>query len=191
MTKPPSTLVDQIRLARTEGVGPIGYRRLLARFGTTTAALEALPALARAAGRATLDLPSRAAVEDEIASVARCGARMLTLDDPDYPVLLSMLADAPPVLTVLGSAARLSGRTLGVVGGRNASLNGQHMAANLAGDLAALGLVIVSGMARGVDAAAHEAALQAADGVTVAAVAGGIDKPYPLQHERLQARIAE
>jgi DNA processing protein len=178
-------------LARTEGVGPIGYRQFVARFGSAAAALEALPGLARAAGRRALTLPSRAAVEDEIARTARLGARFLTLGDPDYPALLALLPDAPPVLTVLGSVTCLRSRAIGVVGGRNASLNGQHLAASLAGDLAAQGLSVVSGMARGVDAAAHEAALNTQDGVTVAAVAGGIDKPYPAQHERLQARIAE
>ncbi len=191
MTKAPAALAHLIRLARTEGVGPVGYRRLMARFGSAEAALDALPGLARAAGRARLTLPSRAAVEDEIAATTRFGARFLTRGDPDYPALLALLPDAPPVLTVLGKAARLTGRALGVVGARNASLNGQHLAATLAGDLAAKGIIIVSGMARGVDQAAHEAALRLADGVTVAAVAGGIDKPYPPQHERLQARIAE
>ncbi|MCB8879856.1 DNA-protecting protein DprA [Acidisoma cellulosilytica] len=179
-----------MRLARTEGVGPIGYARLLGRFGNAAAVLEALPGLARTAGRARLSIPSRAATEDEIAATVKRGGQFLTLGDPDYPALLALLPDAPPVLVVLGDIRHLSGRSVGVVGGRNASLNGQHIAASLSADLASQGVTIVSGMARGIDGAAHEAALGKAGGVTVAAVATGIDRPYPPQHEDLQARIA-
>ncbi|MCB8875638.1 DNA-processing protein DprA [Acidisoma silvae] len=190
MTQAPSALVDRIRLARTEGVGPIGYARLMDRFGSAAGVLEALPTLAKTAGRSRLSIPSRGAIEDEIAATVRRGGQFLTLGDAAYPPLLALLADAPPVLVVLGDIRHLSRRAVGMVGGRNASLNGQHIAASLAADLAGQGLTIVSGMARGIDAAAHEAALSAAGGLTIAAVATGIDRPYPPQHEDLQRRIA-
>ncbi|MBW4024970.1 MAG: DNA-protecting protein DprA [Proteobacteria bacterium] len=179
-----------MRLARTEGVGPVTYRKLLSRYGTPAAALDALPGLARAAGRPDKPIPSKAMAEDEIAGTERLGGRILMPHMPAYPPLLALLADPPPALAVLGDTALLSARAVAVVGSRNASLNGQRIAASLAADLAAEGLAVVSGMARGVDAAAHEAALAVPGGRTVAAVAGGLDVPYPPQHAVLQARIA-
>ncbi|MGH7044753.1 MAG: DNA-processing protein DprA, partial [Acetobacteraceae bacterium] len=106
-----------------------------------------------------------------------------------YPPLLALLADAPPVLACLGDPALLAGRAVALVGGRNASANGARMAEALAADLATAGLAVVSGLARGIDAAAHAGAL--ATGHTVAAVAGGLDYPYPPEHADLQSRIAE
>jgi DNA processing protein len=183
-------LVDRLRLARTEGVGPVTYRRLLDRYKTPGAALEALPGLARAAGRPDKPIPSTAMIEDEIAGTERLGGRFLMPHMIDYPPLLALLPDPPPALAVLGDAARLVDRSVAIVGGRNASLNGQRLAAQLAADLIAEGMTVVSGMARGIDAAAHEAVLAATAGRTVAAVAGGLDRPYPPQHADLQARIA-
>ncbi|GAB0119699.1 DNA-processing protein DprA [Acidisoma sp. 7E03] len=191
MTAPPSDLAAHLRLARTEGVGPVGYRRLLQRFGSPQAALAALPDLARAAGRSRLPLPSPGEIEDEIAATHRLGGRFLMPHMADYPVLLARISDPPPALAVLGNPACLSGRAAGVVGSRNASSNGRHIAADIAAGLAVAGITVVSGMARGIDAAAHEAALQTAGGVTVAAVAGGLDRPYPLHHAALQTQIAE
>ena len=183
-------LVDRLRLARTEGVGPVTYRRLLDRYSTPAAALEALPGLARAAGRPDKPIPSPTAIEDEIAGTERLGGRFLMPHMPDYPPLLALLPDPPPALAVLGDIARLADRAVAVVGGRNASLNGQRIAAHLAAGLVAEGITVVSGMARGIDAAAHEAVLGATEGRTVAAVAGGLDRPYPPQHAEMQARIA-
>jgi DNA processing protein len=179
---------DRLRLARTETVGPITYRRLLARFGSAAAALAALPGLARAGGRDALPVPSRDEAGREIDRTARLGGAMLFLDAPGYPPLLATLEDAPPVIAVLGDPAVLSARSVAIVGGRNASANGQRFAELLASELARAGLVVVSGMARGIDAAAHEGALRA--GCTVAAVAGGLDLPYPPEHAELQRRIA-
>ena len=183
-------LVDRLRLARTEGVGPVTYRRLLDRYKSPAAALEALPGLARAAGRPDKPIPSKTLIEDEIAGTERLGGQFLMPHMPAYPPLLALLPDPPPAIAVLGDVARLRDRSVAVVGGRNASLNGQRIAAHLAEGLAAEGITVVSGMARGIDAAAHEAVLAAADGRTVAAVAGGLDRPYPPQHADLQARIA-
>jgi DNA processing protein len=186
---PDSDLIDCLRLARAEGVGPVTYRRLLARFGGAAAALRALPGLARGGGRTTaLAVPGAADIAAELRKIERLGGRMLMLGTPDYPALLAQLEDAPPAIAVLGDPAVLRARAVALVGGRNASVNGQRMAEDLAAALAAAGLVVVSGMARGIDAAAHAGALSA--GRTVAVIAGGLDVPYPPEHADLQRRIA-
>jgi len=181
--------LDKLRLARTEGVGPVTYRRLLARFHTPEAAIEALPDIARAGGRDTPPkVPSDREAARELEKLHHIGGRMVFVGDADYPPLLALLPDPPPCLSILGDLAALQGRGVGVVGARNASSNGQRMAEALASDLAAKGLVVVSGLARGIDAAAHRGALHV--GLTVAAVAGGLDQPYPPEHAGLQAEIA-
>jgi len=182
-------LVHAWCLAQTEGVGPIAWRRLLSRFGSAEAALAALPRLARAGGRDTPPaIPTAAEAERELDRLAKLGARLLVVDESGYPPLLAMLDDAPPVIAVQGDAALLSARSVAMVGGRNASANGQRMAENLAAGLART-VVVVSGLARGIDAAAHTGAL--ATGRTVAVVAGGLDLAYPPEHAALQQRIAE
>jgi DNA processing protein len=182
-------LADCWRLAQTEGVGPIAWRRLLSRYGSAAAALDALPRLARAGGRsAPPAIPTVAEAEHEIGRLEKLGARLLVIGQPDYPPLLAMLDDAPPVIAVQGDAALLSAPAIAMVGGRNASANGQRMAENLAAALAR-SMVVVSGLARGIDAAAHVGAF--ATGRTVAVVAGGLDLPYPPENMALQQRIAE
>lgn len=186
---PSSELADCWRLARTEGVGPIAWRRLLARFGSAAAALDALPRLASAGGRTTAPaIPPADAATREIERLHRLGAQLLVLDEPGYPPLLAMLDDAPPVIAVQGDPAVLAGAAIAMVGGRNASSNGQRMAEHLAAELARH-LLVVSGLARGIDAAAHAGALST--GRTVAVVAGGLDVPYPPEHAAMQQRIAE
>ncbi len=181
--------LDKLRLARTEGVGPVTYRRLLARFAVAEAAIEALPDIARAGGRETPPkVPSQRDAARELEELHDIGGRMVFVGDADYPPLLALLPDPPPCLSILGDLAALHGRGVGVVGARNASANGQRMAEALASDLASKGLVVVSGLARGIDAAAHRGALHV--GLTVAAVAGGLDQPYPPEHAGLQAEIA-
>jgi DNA processing protein len=182
--------IDCLRLARTEGVGPLTYRRLLRRYGAAAAAIEALPGLARAGGRREQPfIPSRDDAERELERIGKANAALLFVDTPHYPVLLALLEDAPAVLIVQGRPELLDRRAVAMVGSRNASANGQFLAESLAQDLAAAGLVVVSGLARGIDAAAHRGALRA--GATVACVAGGIDVPYPPEHADLQAAIAE
>jgi len=182
------TEIDKLRLVRSEGVGPVTYRRLLARFGSATAALEALPRLAKAGGRPTAPaIPAPGEARREIDQTRKIGGRLMFLDDPDYPPLLAMLDDAPPCLAVAGDPAALSAKAVAIVGGRNASANGQRVAEALATDLAR-SLVVVSGLARGIDTAAHEGALRT--GRTVAATAGGLDVPYPAENADLQRRIA-
>ena len=185
--------IDRLRLARAEGVGPVTYRRLLARFATTAAALRALPRLAQAGGKASPpNVPTEADAVGELERTAALGARLILLGDADYPPLLALLDDAPPVLAVLGDPTLLAVRAVALVGGRNASVNGSRIAEDLAAELARAGLVIVSGMARGIDAAAHAGALSVEHplGRTIAVVAGGLDVPYPPEHAELQRRIA-
>ena len=184
------TAVDRLRLARSDGVGPVTYRRLMRQFGSAAAALDGLPALARDAGRDKAPrIPSRTDAQRELDRVAKLGGRMLFLDDPDYPALLALMGIAPPVLSVLGDVAVLGVRAVAVVGARNASAAGQRMAEMLSSDLASAGLVVVSGMARGIDAAAHEGAMRT--GRTVAVLGGGIDVFYPIENTALQRLVAE
>ncbi len=186
----PAERLARIRLARTSGIGPLTFRRLVARFRTAEAAIDALPGLARAGGRTVpLAIAKSGSVEAELARLHRMGGQMLVLGDPGYPRLLAMLEEAPAAIAVHGDPALLSRRAVGLVGARNASANGQRMAEALAADLAARGILVVSGLARGIDTAAHTGALHT--GATAAAVAGGLDMPYPAQNAALQARIAE
>ena len=133
-------------------------------------------------------IPGRDVAEREIEARGRLGGRFLLLGQPDYPPLLAQLADAPPVLAVLGNPAILRRRAVAIVGARNASAAGLRIAEALAAELGGAGLVVVSGLARGIDGAAHVGALHV--GPTVAAIAGGLDKPYPPEHASLQERIA-
>jgi DNA processing protein len=186
----PRDAEDRFRLARTEGVGPITYRRLMRRYGNAAAAIDALPALARAGGRdAAPKSPQPGAIAREIDRLGQMGAHLRFIDTEGYPSLLALLEDAPPVIAVQGDAELLDRRAVALVGGRNASANGQRIAETLAAELAAAGLVVVSGMARGVDSAAHLGALPT--GRTVAVIAGGLDCPYPPENTDLQRRIAE
>lgn len=184
----PLDAIDRLRLIRTEGVGSVTYRRLLARYVTPAAALDAVPRLARAGGRERPPLiPPRAEAEREIERLARLGGTMLFLGTSDYPPLLARLDDAPPCLSVLGDPRLLSSSAIAMVGGRNSSSNGLRIAQELAADLAS-SLTVISGMARGIDTAAHTGAMLT--GQTVAAVAGGLDHPYPEENAALQDRIA-
>ena len=180
-----SARLHQLRLARCSGIGPILYRRLMTRFGTAQAALEALPGLSRAS---PIAIPTRAEMDREIAALRKIGGRMLFIGEPDYPALLALMEDAPAVIGVLGDVACLNRPAVAVVGSRNASANGRMFADGLAHDLAGSGLVVVSGLARGIDAAAHVGAMRV--GKTIACIAGGLDRPYPAEHAELQDRIA-
>jgi DNA processing protein len=180
--------IDHLRLIRTEGVGPINYRRLIARYHTPAAALEALPRLARAGGKATpAKTVSTGDAERELERTNAFGGRMIFLDDPAYPPLLAMMEDAPPCLIFHGEIELAQRRCVATVGGRNASANGQRMAETLAADLA-VSVVVVSGLARGIDTAAHQGAMRT--GRTIAVIAGGIDQPYPPENAALHQRIA-
>lgn len=191
MTRGDDDRLDRLRLARTPGVGPGGWRRLLARFGTATAALAALPGLVRGGGGRPLTVPARSDLTREIARLEAIGGRMVALGDADYPRRLAEIDDAPPVLTLVGSAHLFTRPAVALVGARNASLNARKLAEAMARDLAADGWLVVSGLARGIDGAAHQGALSAKGGATAAVLAGGVDVIYPPEHDDLWRRIAE
>jgi DNA processing protein len=174
-------------LARTEHVGPITFRQLLRRFNTAQAALEALPDLARRGGsKRILVAPSAHSVENEIAALEKIGGRFIALCEPDYPEALAAIEDAPPVIALRGHAPLLHKRCIGIVGARNASLNGRKMAERLARDLGQQEFVIASGLARGIDTAAHQASV---DTGTIAVLAGGVDVVYPEENRALYERL--
>ena len=176
-----------VRLIRTENVGPITFRQLLRRFGTAQAALDALPDLSRRGGRARPIRPCPAAdARREMETLESLDAHLIALFEPHYPSALAVLDDAPPVIMCFGHTHLLQRNAVAVVGARNASANGRRLAQQLAGDLSAAGLLVASGMARGIDAAAHQGALDAG---TAAVVAGGIDVIYPKENAALYAEI--
>jgi DNA processing protein len=180
--------LDRLRLIRSENVGPVTFRSLLRRFGSARVAIEALPELARRGGRsAPLRVYPAAQAEQELGVADRIGARLLTSDDAGYPEALAAIYDAPPLLYVRGDIALLQRKAVAIVGARNASANGRRLAEDIARDLGAAGFVVVSGLARGIDHAAHRGSL---DSGTVAVVAGGIDVAYPPDNEELQRDIA-
>ncbi len=179
--------LDWLRLIRSENVGPITFYQLLRHYGSAGEALKALPELSRRGGRRRpIKASPKGAAEAEIEEVARLGARLVGRSEPEYPEPLAAIEDAPPLVAVLGSVHLLARRMIAVVGARNASANGRRFAARLAADLTEAGLVVVSGLARGIDAEAHRGAL--AQG-TVAVVAGGVDIPYPNENAELYDRI--
>jgi DNA processing protein len=190
----PSPLSDAQRLAwlrlwRSENVGPVTFRQLLRRFGSAEAALDALPELARRGGRdRPLAICSAPAAERELAQLGRMGAHLIAMADPGFPPLLAELDDAPPLLSALGRAELLAGRSVALVGARNASANGRLLAETMARQLGEFGWVVVSGLARGIDSAAHRGALSTG---TIAVLAGGPDRPYPPESEALYRAIAE
>ena len=180
---------DWLRLSRTESVGPVTFRELIRRFGTPSLALEALPDLARRAGRVTSITPMSASqADDEIAAGEGMGARLFISGAPDFPPLLAAVDPPPPVLWVLGDPDPLERTCVAVVGARAASALGQRFAQTLATDLGAAGLTVVSGLARGIDGAAHAGARPTG---TAAVLAGGVDDVYPAQHADLYAGILQ
>ncbi len=179
---------DWLRLSRTENVGPVTFRQLMRRFGSARAALESLPMMAQRGGKKNFTIPPLAVIEDEIARIEKIGARLLAWGEPDYPESLSVIEDAPPLITVRGHATLFHKRGIGIVGARNASLNGRKMAETLARDLGGQGIAIVSGLARGIDTSAHEASLATG---TIAVLAGGVDVVYPQENQALYDRIIE
>jgi len=177
-----------LRLSRSEQVGPATFRRLIAAFGTAQTVIEALPELSRRSRGRPIELHSADAAEQEVDRLTTMGGRLIAKGEPDYPDPLAAIEDAPPVISVLGRIDLLPRPLVAVVGARNASANGRFLAETLARQLGELGWVVVSGLARGIDAAAHQGALE---GGTIAVLAGGIDKPYPPETERLYGEISE
>ena len=185
----PAERRDWLRLARTENVGPVAFDQLIGRFGTPARALAAIPDLARRGGRlAALKVPGEAEIARELADGEALGARLLCACEADFPQALAALDPPPPVIWTRGNVALLHRSAVAVVGARVASAAGQRFARGLAAELGQAGQVIVSGMARGIDGAAHEASLPTG---TVAVLGGGIDDIYPVDHRDLYARIVD
>lgn len=180
---------DRLRLARTETIGPITFRQLLARFGSASAALDALPDLAAESGRKRhIRVCPEPTAEQELETLMALGGRYLVFGDTDYPAPLAAIDDAPMALSLIGDFALLKHDGIAVVGARNASTNGRNFARRLAADLGAAGVAVISGLARGIDAAAHTGAL---DHATIAVLGGGVDVRYPRENAALHDEIAE
>ena len=186
MTLDPAERFARLRLARTDRVGPVAFRQLLDRFGSAERALDVLPDLVRRGGVCAPPPPER--IEAEAAAGERIGARLIVLGDADYPELLAAVDPPPPVLWTLGDAGLMRRPCVGVVGARIASAGGQRIARGLAQQLGGAGYVVVSGLARGIDAAAHAGALETG---TVAVLGGGVDDVYPPDNADLYRQIAE
>lgn len=190
-TRPEAASLDALRLVRSRRVGAVTWHRLMAEHGSARAALDALPDIARAAGVDGYELCPLGVVEAEMRQGAKLGAQFLVYGMAGYPQALMDLPDAPPILWALGDTSLLNRPSVAMVGARNASSLGLRMARRLGQGLATAGFTVVSGMARGIDAEAHAAAL-AADGPssTVAVMAGGVDVIYPPENLALAIEIA-
>jgi DNA processing protein len=180
--------IARLRLIRTESIGPVTYRQLLARFGNATAALDAVPQLAARGGGRVPRIASRAQVEAEMERVERLGARYLFLGQGLYPPLLAQIESAPPALIVKGELGLFERPAIAIVGARNASAAACRFARMLAQGLGEEGALVVSGLARGIDSAAHDGSLESG---TAGVIAGGIDVVYPPENNARQAAIAE
>jgi DNA processing protein len=180
-------IFDRLQLIRSENIGPASYIQLIRKFGTAADAIKAIPDLAARRGKRSAKIANAHVIHQEIETVRKLGANFLFLDDPDYPRLLRELSNPPPILIWRGHLELLKKPTVAIVGARNSSAAACRYARDLANGLVERGISIVSGLARGIDTAAHQGALEKA---TIAVIAGGIDVHYPPENEKLQERIA-
>ncbi len=176
---------DWIRLIRTQNVGPVSFRDLINRYGDATSALEGLPSLIR---KKPINPPSPNQVEAELEYAEQMGVRLICAIEPDYPKYLRALDPPPPVISVLGRVDVLHRPCVAIIGSRNASAIGQRFANGLAAELGQSGYTVVSGLARGIDSAAHHGSLTTG---TVAVLGGGVDHIYPRENAELHAQIIE
>jgi DNA processing protein len=175
--------IDWLRLIRSQNIGPRTFRSLVNHFGGARAALDALPSLAQRGGaRGAVQICPREDAVRELALAHKLGVALVAWGEPDYPARLQMIDDAPPLLTIRGNAAALARPMVATVGSRNASGAGLKFAQMIARELGEAGFVVVSGLARGIDAAAHKASLATG---TIAVLAGGQDRIYPAEHASL------
>jgi DNA processing protein len=182
-------LVDILRLIRSENVGIKTFQSLIKIYGTAAKALEMLPELSKRGGRSVPIKPySKSQVEDEIAATKKLGGKVLCYLDDEYPNLLKHIDDYPPVISIQGNAELLNKPAIGIVGARNSSLNGKIFAGKIAETLGANSIIISSGLARGIDTAAHKASLKTG---TIAVIAGGLGHIYPPENADLYREIAE
>jgi DNA processing protein len=178
---------DKLRLIRSDNIGPVTYFQLLARFGSAAAALRAIPDLAARGGGRAPRLADPRIIEDEIRAVEKLGARYLFVGEGLYPALLAQLETAPPALIVRGKLSLLDRPAIAIVGARNASAAACRYARGLALELAEAGCLVVSGLARGIDTAAHQGSVGVA---TAGVIASGIDIAFPPENADLQERVA-
>lgn len=179
----PSSVFDALRLIRSDGVGPTTYKRLVDTFGSVEKTIQMMPTMKKPLQPADLKK-----VQAEYDALIKFGGQFLVKGSPDYPSALEPFDDAPPVLSALGDISLLQKPMLAIVGARNASINGRKLASQISHDLSDAGYVIVSGLARGIDAAAHEMSLKNG---TVAVVANGVDVVYPPENKKLYDAIRE
>jgi DNA processing protein len=183
----PAERIAWLRLARTDSIGPATFATLRARFPDIREACDAAPRLARRGGARELKIPDEASAKAEMDRLDRLRGRIIASIEPEFPPGLAALDPPPPVISVLGNLALLQREMIALVGARNASGLGIKLAGMIAADLGRAGLVVVSGMARGIDHAAHRAALETG---TIAVLAGGIDVVYPPEHQELYGEIS-
>ncbi len=181
--------LDWLRLSRTENIGPITFYKLLEIYGTAKNALDALPELSKKGGRKKpLIAPTLASAQKEYAALKKLGGDMVCAGEDTYPLSLAATDGAPPILSYIGDLTLTRAPCLAMVGARNASLNGKKFAYKLSKELGQSGQIIASGLARGIDTAAHEGAI---DTGTIAVVAGGIDIVYPRENQKLYEDICQ
>ena len=181
--------LNWLRLLRTPNVGPATFRDLINRCGSAEAAIAMLPELAMAGGSRTLPKgPSIEAAGTWVAAANSAGARFVAIGEPDYPALLQTIGNPPPLVALRGASAIFARPAISIVGARNASVAGVKLAAMLARDLGESGYAVVSGLARGIDTAAHRGSLTSG---TIAVLAGGLDRPYPPENVDLLAQITD
>ncbi|WP_108810078.1 DNA-processing protein DprA [Sphingorhabdus sp. Alg231-15] len=178
---------DRLRLIRSANIGPVSYRQLIRRFGSASNALEMIPELASRGGSRAPRLADKTNIEEEMHAVEKLGARYLFLGDADYPYLLAELSNAPPAIIYRGNLSLFKKPMIAIVGARNASAAACRFARDLANGLISEGISVVSGLARGIDTAAHQGSVARS---AVAVIAGGIDIHYPPENEQLQQQIA-
>lgn len=184
-----SQRIAWLQLARSENVGPVTFHNLVDRFGTPENALESLPDLSRRGGAGrTIRICNQEEAERELARARQLGCQLIASCEPQYPKALRWSDGAPPVLAIRGALAALEKPSVSIVGSRNASITGQKIARRLASGVGSAGYSVTSGLARGIDASAHSAALETG---TIAVLAGGLDRPYPPQNIDLLDHICE
>lgn len=184
-----------MRLARSSNVGPVTFRKMLEQFGSGRNAIEALPDLIeRARGPRKIKLANRDDTVAEIEAAKACKAKPIILGDPEYPTLLARIDDAPPYFYAIGRIELLGKTVIGIVGARNASATGCGFARKISHELTNAGYVVASGMARGIDGAAHGAALHCTgdhSAGTIAVLGGGVDVVYPREHQELYEQLCD
>nr|WP_312967769.1 DNA-processing protein DprA [Brucella intermedia] len=181
--------LNWLRLIRTDNIGPVTFRDLILFCGSASSAIEMLPDLNIRGGSARpIRVMSMDDAERELETIERSGARLVGMGEPDYPPELKNCEAPPPLVTIKGNAAVFNKPPVAIVGSRNASVIGARFTERLANDLGEAGFAVISGLARGIDAAAHRASLKTG---TVAVLAGGLDRPYPPENLPLYRAIPE